>query len=458
MEEGIIGEAKIVGIGEELPDFLQNIFGSVGLNRRQRNELIKTYLEVRNLKDVVRTYKRYPYAFNEAISNALENLSKRAKNVRKTEEVEGAPINYSLNERGSKFEDAFFGGEFDLDGTNLKAVIESVSPQRQGVMIMSETFGNYTSFSVYTNKEDRIRSSDIFKIVDEYVMDKNPLKGKIINIDGDEENFGSYDWEDIAIPSYFREEVEENIIWPVKYRGKMIAASLRIPRGVMLEGERGMGKTLLSKIIANKVKGVCTFIKVKPSDVQKLRWDYVFEVARVLAPSVLYIEDIETLMPSKQSLGMFVSLTDALDYLDGTAERGNVLFLTSTNVPEMVDLGVIDRPGRIDRRLVFDPKNNEDFGKRWKEDVFRIHLRGHKLEGALNESKLAGMIGDRPYTGSHIEELIHTATLEALNRFGIDDLEEDEIKEITLIEEDFEKGRRRVERIISKTFGAPEVG
>jgi ATP-dependent 26S proteasome regulatory subunit len=460
-EEGLIGEARVIGmeLGDEIPEFIQNIFGSAGLNKRQRDELIKTYLDVKNLGDTVRTYKKYPYTFNRAISDALEDLSRMAKNVRKTKGTEGAPMSYSLDEEGSRFDDAFFGGEFSIGDASFRAVIESVSMQKQGIMIMPAGMsgGNYTSLSIYTKKGDRIHVSDIFAIVDEYVGEKNPLKGKVIDINGEEENIGDYDWGDIAIPDYFKEEVEENIIWPVMYHEKIRAANLRVPRGLMLEGERGMGKTLLSKIIANKIKGKnTTFIKAKPSDIQRLKWNYVFEIATTLEPSVLYIEDIETLTPSKQTFGLSLSLTDALDYLDGTEERSNVMFLASTNTPEMVDLGVIDRPGRIDRRLVFDPTNKEYFGMKWKEDVFKIHLRGHGLEEGLAISELARMIGDHPYTGSHIEELIHTATLEALRRSNIDDISEEEIKEkIVLTREDFEHAKMRVERIIRRA--GPEV-
>ncbi|MDY6965047.1 MAG: ATP-binding protein [Halobacteriota archaeon] len=467
--DGAIGEARIVGMGvsEEVPDFLQNIFGSAGLNKREKNELIKTYLGVKNLGDTARTYKRFPYTFNKAMSKALEDLSKRAKNIKKTSEPEGAPINYSLDDEGSTFEDALFGGEFDLNGDTIRAVIESVSPHQQGVMMIGAgicpTGGSYTIFSVYTRKEDRVHASSIFEIVDDYMGEKNPLKGKIIDINGEEEDFGDYDWEDLAIPDYFRTEVEENIILPVKYHDKFRAANLRIPRGLMLEGERGMGKTLLSRIISNKLKGSGTFIRAKPSDIQRMGWEYVFEIARALEPSVLYIEDIETLTPAKQRFdGMFssvgeASLTDALDYIDGTEERSNVMILASTNVPELVELGVIDRPGRIDRRLVFDPNNAKDFGTEWKEEVFRIHLRGHKLEDGLDVSKLASMIGERPYTGSHIEELIHTATLEALRSFNIEEKSVDEIKDTALSEDDFRRAKERVERIVRRTFGNPEV-
>lgn len=461
----VVAGAQIVGVSssDTIPEFLQDVFGFQDADKKERSELIKTYLGIDSMGESARTYKRYPSTFSRAISMAIENLISLAQHIERSQgkTPEGISISYSLDEDDTVFEDVVFGGEFKLDRGRLRAVVESSASQQQGLILFGPegaTRSNYISFSVYTRRSDKSRVTEIFEIVDKYVYKENPLKGKIINIYGYEEDFGDMEWDDIAIPPYFRQEVEENIIWPARYHDTIKAANLRVPRGVMLEGVRGMGKTLLSRIIANKIRGDNTFIKAKPSDVQRLGWEYVFDVAKTLEPSVLYIEDIETLTPSKQMLGILsTSLTDALDYLDGTEERSNVILLTSTNAPEMVDLGIIDRPGRIDRRLIFDPQN-EDFGLQWKENVFRIHLRGHKLDAGLDVSTLARMISDHVYTGSHIEELIHTATLEALRKMGIDSLTADDVKEqVVLTESDFRKAKIRIERIIRRSCATPEL-
>lgn len=463
---GTAGGEQIVGmcVDDEVPEFLQNIFGSFGLSRKEKSELIKGYLGVSNLRDVTRSYRKYPYSFKMAVSNALEDLFNRAKEIKRTSDPEGVPIIYAQDEEGAAFEDAVFGGEFELNGEAIRAVIESTKSSQQGIMGPGGLFGGtYSTFSVYTRKEDVAFSSKIFETVDEFIFSKNPLKGKIIDIEGNEIEFPDFGWEDIAIPDFFRTEAEDNMIWPITHFEKMKAAGLRIPRGLILEGTRGMGKTLLSMIIANKVKGSGTFIRAKPSDIQRLGWDYVFEVARTLEPCILYIEDIDTLTPSKQKFGGLIEsisdsfLTDALDYIDGTEERGDVLLLASTNVPDCVDLGVIDRPGRIDRRLIFDPNNLKDFGADWKENVFNIHIRGHRLEEGLDASKLAVMIGDQPYTGSHINELIHTAKLEAIRDLNVESASLEVMKNIVLTEENFRNARDRVERILKRTFGTPEV-
>lgn len=341
---------------------------------------------------------------------------------------------------------AVFGGRFKLNGKEIEAaVIISSGDVYDSVTVYTST--QAPGFWGRIQKVTKVKVDDpspIFNVFDSYVGEKNPLRGKAIDIYGRKGSFEDYDWDDIAIPEYFKKEVEENIIWPVKYRDKIKAAKISLSRGLLLEGERGMGKTLLSMIIANKVKGYGTFIKARPTDIIKLGWSYIFEVAKNLQSSVLYIEDFESLAPSEKTPTVSAFLTDLLDFLDGTEERGDVTILTSTNVPEIVDMRVIDRPGRIDRRLIFNPKDKENFGLEWKEQVLKIHLRGHKLKEGLTTKHLAKIIENLSYTGSHIKELIHTAKLEALRRVGIENLTEDEINSIILTEEDFKKANERI--------------
>ncbi|MBI4361698.1 MAG: ATP-binding protein [Euryarchaeota archaeon] len=455
-------EARIFAAGGELPEVLKNLLGSGGMNREERNRLLKSYLGVRNLSGSVRTYRRYPVTFSRAISLALEELTQKAEKVergRAEEPPEGAPLSVSLDDPGA-LEEVIFGGEFRLQKKKVRAVVESSPFQPQGLMVLGPD-GNlgsdHISISVYTRKEEQELAQSLFEVVNTHVYEKNPLRGKAISVYGEEMDPGKVDWDDIAIPPYFQTEVEENILWPVLHRESVEAAKLRVPRGLMLEGERGMGKTLLSRIISRRVAGKSTFIKAKPSDVQRLGWDYLFDIARTLEPSILYLEDIEALAPNKEKFGLTTpALTDVLDYLDGTEARGNVFLLASTNVPEMVDFSLLDRPGRIDRRLVFDPSNKKDFGVEWKQAVFEIHLRGHKLAPGLTPTHLARMIEDVPYTGAHIEELIHTASLEAIRREGVKDPQALKGK-LVLTEEDFRRAKERVERIVRRK-GGPEVG
>ncbi len=417
--------------------------------RESRNRLIRATLGVRSLAASARTYKEYPVAFNAAIARALRDIARRADHRFSRAPAGDSPRSYPHGAR-EVFDSILFGGEFRLPRRRVRAVVESAplrAPGPGGAGDEEEPI--YTRVSIYTRQWDRSRASGLFDLIDHAVYDRNPLLGRCINIYGGEEEAPRVDWADVAVPGHFVREVEENILWPLLRGERLDAAGLGRPRGLLLEGERGMGKSLLAAVVARKVRGRATFLKVLPSDAERLGWGYIFDVARALEPALLFVEDVENLAPSKARYNVVNSpLSELLLYLDDPHHRGRVFFLATTTAPDMVELALLDRPGRVDRRLVFDPRNKSDFGAEWRARVFEIHLRGRKLAPGLTPADLARSIEEVPYTGAHIAELVHTAALEALRRAGD--------KKPALTEEDFRKARERVERMV-RARGGTEV-
>lgn len=335
-----------------------------------------------------------------------------------------------------------FGGKFDIKGRII----------RGGIKVAADPAKYYTDITVGVHKANRnsnkLRRRDLILgyllgIYDKYVYRQNPIKGKSIDIYGNEINLGGISWSDIAIPHSFRENIEQNLLWPVFYPDVLKEAGLRLSRGVLLEGERGMGKTLVSKIIAEQIKGKGTFIKLRPSDVEKLGWDYVFKVARILEPSILYLEDIDTFSSDKFNVSTF--LTDMFDYLEGSTERGNVGLLVTTNMPDSIDMRFKNRPGRIDRRLIFDPSNKQHFSIDWQKEVLGIYLNGHKTSASIDE--IVTIIGEDPLTAAHLRELVYSARLRTLARKGIPT---GDISELELCTEDFKAAREDMTSVIEK--------
>lgn len=419
--------------------------------RESRNRWIQRALGVKTLAASARTYKEYPSCFNPVLARALRELSRRARRrVLRTPGHGGVP-SYSLD-AGEVFEEVLFGGEFQLNRRRVRAVVECapLRPHAHGRFAGDEEEAIYTRVSVYTRQGERRRASAIFDRIDRAVYDRNPLRGEVINIYGDREEVPDIDWRDIAVPAHFVREVEENLLWPLLRPRALERAGLDRPRGLLLEGERGMGKSLLASLIARRVRGRATFLRVLPSDVERLGWDYIFDVARTLEPAVLFIEDIENLAPSKARYNLVnTPLSELMAYLDDPHRRGRVFFLATTNTSDLVELALLDRPGRVDRRLVFDPRNPADFGAEWRARVFEIHLAGHTLAPGLTPADLARSIEEIPYTGAHIAELVHTAALEALGRAG-----SRAGRRPVLGEEDFRKARERVERMVRRRSGA----
>lgn len=417
--------------------------------KESRTSLIRTTLGVRTLAASARTYKEYPVCFNTAIASALRDLSRRVDRFSRAPAGDSPPS--YLHGSRETFDNIIFGGEFRLPRRRVRAVVESapLRPPGSGRSGEEEEESVYTRVSVYTRQRDRTRASALFDLIDRAVYERNPLRGECINIYGGEEEVPDVDWEDVAVPAHFVREVEENLFWPLLHGKRLEAAGLGRPRGLLLEGERGMGKSLLAAVVARRVRGKATFLKVLPADAERLGWGYIFDVARTLEPAVLYVEDIENLAPSKARYNLVNSpLSELLLYLDSPQHRGRVFFLATTNAPDMVELALLDRPGRVDRRLVFDPRNAADFGTEWRARVLEIHLRGYRLPRGLTPADLARSIEEVPYSGAHVAELVHTAVLEALGRTA-----RGKGKKPVLTGEDFRKARERVERMVRKKGG-----
>ncbi len=378
-------------------------------------------------KKYVSLVVKYPITFKSAITSAVEVIYSLLQPRTLIDFIlslfiSGRATIVEVDKTKDGFiESALIGGVFKVNSKKIRAAVLVI------------TSGNYKEVWVYTKPNDDPRI--LTNIFDDFVKNKNPLKGKTIDIFGNEENLEDYTWDLIAIPENLRREIEENIIWPVKYIEKIKKLGLVVARGILIEGERGMGKTTLTKIIGREIKGKGTYIRARPSDISKLGWDYVFEVTKTLEPSVLCIEDIESLTPNIRDPELSKFITDFLDYLDGVKERGDVLFLATTNEPGLIDLRILDRPGRIDRRLILDPRDKKLFGLKWKEEVLRIHLRRFKLDPKVDIRDIAKLIEDIPYTGAHIKELVNTAAIQALRRMGI----EKDLSEIILTFEDFKR-------------------
>ncbi len=390
---------------------------------------------------------RYPSTFYKAIAMATDELVGKLVFQSRSilEKLCYAKTDIIASDRTKdRVNYVLFGGKLNIKGRVI----------RGGIKVAADPSKYYTETTVGIHKANRysgklrrryILLSYLLGVFNKYVYKQNPIKGKSIDIYGNEINLGGIDWNDIAIPSSFRENIEQNLLWPVFYPHVLKDAGLRLSRGVLLEGERGMGKTLVSKIIAEQIRGKGTFIKLRPSDVEKLGWDYVFQVARILEPSILYLEDIDTFSSDKFSVSTF--LTDMFDYLEGSTERGNVGLLVTTNMPNSIDMRFKNRPGRIDRRLVFDPHNKQHFDINWQKEVLGIYLNGHKTSTTIDE--VIGLTKDDTLTAAHLRELVYSARLRALTRLGIQNSNISN-SELELRLEDFKAAREDMASVIEK--------
>lgn len=223
------------------------------------------------------------------------------------------------------------------------------------------------------------------------------------------------------------EEVVDFLKHPEKYR----KLGARTPKGVLLVGPAGCGKTLLAKAVAGEA-GV-PFISIAGSEFMEMlvgigaaRARDLFATAKKSAPSIIFIDEIDAVGRAR-SVGMMPShdereqtLNQILVEMDGFAPTEQVVVIAATNRGDLLDPALL-RPGRFDRRIIVDYPDLEG-----RKAIVSIHAKGKPFEADVNWDRVAKRtVG---YSGADLENMLNEAAISAArhihDRIAMDDIEE----------------------------------
>jgi len=225
-------------------------------------------------------------------------------------------------------------------------------------------------------------------------------------------------FEDVAGCDEAKEELQE-IVEFLKEPEKFVTFGARIPKGVLLVGSPGTGKTLLAKAVSGEAgvpffsiagsEFVEMFVGVGASRVRDL-----FEQAKRNSPCIIFIDEIDA-VGRQRGAGLGGShdereqtLNQILVEMDGFDTDTHVIILAATNRPDILDPALL-RPGRFDRRVIIDRPD-----MRGREAIFRVHLRGKPIANAVDVTVLAKATPG--FVGADIENTVNEAALLAARR------------------------------------------
>jgi transitional endoplasmic reticulum ATPase len=225
-------------------------------------------------------------------------------------------------------------------------------------------------------------------------------------------------WGDVGGLTALKQRLVEAVEWPLKYPHLFEKGGVTPPKGILLVGPPGCGKTMLAKAIATEsqtnfisVKGPALMSKWVGESEKGIR--EIFHKARQAAPCIIFFDEIDSLVATRSAgtADSHVSeriLSQFLAEFDGIDELRGVLVLGATNRRDMLDAAVL-RPGRFDDIVEMSLPEEQD-----REAIFAVHLRGKPLAADIQSAELAAQTAG--FSGAEIAAVVRQAAMAAVRR------------------------------------------
>jgi transitional endoplasmic reticulum ATPase len=253
----------------------------------------------------------------------------------------------------------------------------------------------------------------------------------------------SVHWKEVGGLDKIKSELEQSVEWPLKKPEVFKRMGIKPPRGILLYGPPGCGKTLLARAVATEseanfisVKGPEIFSKWVGESEKAIR--EVFRKARTAAPAIIFFDELDSIIP-RRGAGYSDSgatervISQLLTEMDGIESLQNVVVIAATNRPDILDPAVM-RPGRFDRLIDVPAPDAKALMQ-----IFKIHARDMPLSKDVDLQEIAEKA--KGYSGADVEALCREAAMNAL-RDSIDS------KEVT--RKDFDKAMETVKPSINE--------
>ena len=257
-------------------------------------------------------------------------------------------------------------------------------------------------------------------------------------------------WEDVGGLESLKEELYEAVEWPLKHKEAFEYTDVATPKGILLYGPPGTGKTLIAKAVAHTSES--NFISIKGPELLS-KWvgesekgvREIFRKARQAAPCIIFLDELDSLAPSRSSGSSDSNVTERvvsqlLTEIDGLEELHNVLIIGATNRVDLIDSALL-RPGRFDRIIEVPLPDTKG-----RENIFKIHTRKKPLAEGIDFAKLVQLTNG--FSGAEIEGACNRAAMSSIRRYV--DRKEKNVKLIKITLEDFENAIQKMRPLAIK--------
>ncbi len=227
------------------------------------------------------------------------------------------------------------------------------------------------------------------------------------------ENKPNVTFDDVAGVDEAKEELKE-VVEFLKNSDKFTRAGARIPKGVLLLGRPGTGKTLLAKAVAGE--SGASFFSIAGSEFDEMfvgvgasRVRDLFEKAKKNKPSIIFIDEIDSVGRKRASGrtggegGSDQTLNQLLVEMDGFEEEDNIIVIAATNRDDVLDPALL-RPGRFDRRVTVDAPDMKG-----RVDILKVHSKNKKFASDVNLEDIAKITPG--FVGADLENLLNEAAI-----------------------------------------------
>jgi len=248
------------------------------------------------------------------------------------------------------------------------------------------------------------------------------------------------------------EKVREMIELPLRHPELFTRLGIEPPKGILLHGPPGCGKTLLARAVANE--SGANFYSIAGPEIMSMWYGKseenlrkIFEDAEKNAPSIIFLDEIDSIAPKREEVHGEVErrvVSQLLTLMDGLKARGKVIVIAATNVPNLLD-PALRRPGRFDREIEIGIPDMKG-----RKEILQIHMRHMPLAKDVDLDKIAEITYG--YTGADISALTKEAAMHALRRLlpkikwrEEETLPSDILEKLNVTKEDFDYAMRIVE-------------